>query len=89
MFKVFKYPIDVTDDQTIVLPPDAELLKIMVQHDVPCMWVRVDTSKAVVPWEFKLVGTGHPAPSYETHIYVDSFMIEDGALVFHLFSKIG
>ena len=86
MYKVFKYPLKITEQQFIELPQDAEPLKIMVQRGIPCLWVRLLEGSDTIPWEIFTVGTGHPAPSEKAALYLDSYMIEGDSLVFHVFT---
>ena len=89
MYKVFKYLLELADEQIIALPEDAEPLKVMVQNNVPYLWVRLKTTGdcPTVPWTFITHGTGHPIYNSEDLMYIDSYMIENGALVFHVFTR--
>jgi hypothetical protein len=89
MHKVFKYPLEIEDEQLIMLPQDAEPLRIMVQNNIPCLWVRLQTTGdcPTVAWTIITRGTGHPAPSEQEATYIDSYMLSGGQLVFHVFVK--
>lgn len=42
MKRIFKYQLEITDRQTILLPHDAEILSVQVQNQKPCLWAKVD-----------------------------------------------
>ena len=53
---------------------------------VPMLWALVDPEAPKVQRRFLLVGTGQPLPDeVEGFTFVDSFQLQNGALVFHLF----
>jgi len=84
---VWRYAIPVADDFTLMMPKGARPLCIQVQDDIPCLWALVDPTQQEVGRRFRLAGTGHPL-TYDTEtilIHIDTFQIEDGALVFHIF----
>lgn len=42
MKKIYKYAIEITDDQDIVMPVGAKILTVQNQNGVPCIWAMVD-----------------------------------------------
>lgn len=91
MRTVFKYAIPMEDSFSIDMPKGAEILHIAAQGQGGpmgdlvqnvCMWARVDTDSPQVPVRFLLRGTGHPEANGE---HVGSFLLNGGALVFHVF----
>ena len=42
MKKIYKYRIEVTDDQNIEMPVGAKILTVQTQNGVPCIWAMVD-----------------------------------------------
>lgn len=85
--RIYKYPVRITDVFSIDMPAGAQLLRAMAQGDSPQLWALVDPERRTDRRYFRLVGTGHPIDdaTAERLKYVDTFMLEDGALVFHLF----
>ncbi len=85
--RIFKYMFGITDSIVIPMPEGARVLDVQIQHGAPCIWALVDTSKPNVNRMFRLAGTGHPIKPDEAHkhIYIGTFQMSDGALVFHLF----
>lgn len=58
-----------------------------MQYGKPQIWALVDPQSPVVMRAFRLAGTGHPIEERpgEKMQYINSFQIDGGALVFHLF----
>jgi len=84
MNSIWKYPLQVTDEQTIDVPEGSEALSVQVQNGTPCLWVRVDPAALKVPRKIITHGTGHHVPA-TTGRYIGTYQIEGGALVFHVF----
>lgn len=84
--RIWKYPLEVTDQQTVKMPPGAQLLTIQVQKGQCCLWAMVDETKQ--PTEARniaIYGTGNPNVPDDPGTYIASFQMEGGALVFHAF----
>ena len=87
MKTVYKYPLQVVDRLVVTLPAGSRILTIQAQDDVPCIWavVNQDTDKLELR-DFRIIGTGHPFPD-EWPIYVGTFQLMGGRLVFHVFTR--
>lgn len=86
MKKIFKYPIEVTDEQVVLLPTGAKILTIQSQGDIPCIWALVDpTAPRNEAVNIRIHGTGHDVPDSENLEYVNTFQMMGGRLVFHSF----
>lgn len=85
MRRIFKYSIPVQNEIEIMMPKGAEILACQVQHGSPWVWALVDEDAPMVPREFRMRGTGHPANELEIEDYIDTFQMQEGRLVFHLF----
>lgn len=84
MITIWKYPLEVTDVQEIIVPGEYEFLTVQMQNGSPMLWARVDTevdSKSRV--RIEICGTGNPASSKELTKYIATFQM--GPLVFHVF----
>jgi hypothetical protein len=81
---IWKYELEVTDEQVVTLPAGARILALQVQHGQPCLWALVDPDAAKTPWKFRTVGTGHRV-DFDTGSYVGTYQVRGGALVFHVF----
>ncbi len=83
---IWKFPLYVTDAQTIPVPQGAKFLAVQVQAGEPCLWAMVNPDAPKVPVEIRIHGTGHALPDDSTHYdYIGTFQLDSGALVFHVF----
>lgn len=46
MKKIYKYAIEITDDQDIVMPVGAKILTVQNQNGVPCIWACISECMA-------------------------------------------
>lgn len=81
--RIFKYPLEITDRQTINMPGEAQLLTVKMQGGVPCLWAIVETEKPSRPHTIQIFGTGHDAT--DAGAYIATF--QTGPLVFHVFEE--
>lgn len=65
------------------MPQGAKILHGDHQSGVLCIWAEVDPSKDEETRHVIFVGTGHDVPPNFSH--VNSFLMNEGALVFHLY----
>lgn len=87
MKTIYKYPIHITDAQSIVLPVGAQILCVQVQRGHPWVWALVDDKAPVKPREIRVYGTGHMLPaSTDDHRYIGTVQLGD--LVFHVFELV-
>ena len=86
MKKIYKYPIEVTDEQVVLLPTGAKILTIQSQGDIACIWALVDPmAPRNEEIAIRIHGTGHDVPDSENLEYVGTFQMMGGRLVFHSF----
>lgn len=87
--KVFKYPIDVANTFTMLLPLGAQILHVDAQNNLPCLWALVDPVNDdpanLERRTFHIVGTGHEVPEGVAH--VGTFLLYGGDFVGHLFEE--
>ena len=89
MKTIFKYPLEVTDDQEIEVPECFNPLSVQVQRGSPCLWAEVDPGcPRTIKRQILIVGTGHPLPDdHDVWDYIGTFQMYDGELVFHAYWK--
>jgi hypothetical protein len=85
--RIWKYPLQTVDIQTLQIPYLARLLCVQMQHGTPCLWVLVDEGVTTIPWHFTTYGTGNPMPDSDPGQYVGTYQLLEGDLVFHVFHK--
>ena len=66
------------------MPKGADILWVDMQQGQPCIWARVNPDAPKERKRIRIFGTGHPIPD-DLGDYVGTFMMKDGALVFHLY----
>jgi hypothetical protein len=87
---IWKYPIEITDDQSIDMPSYAEILSVQIQNGVPCIWALVDPDGEKETRKFEIFGTGNPimVDIGVERTFIGSFFSHDNKLVWHLFERI-
>jgi hypothetical protein len=84
MKTIFKYPLKVTDVQTVEMHRNAQILTVQVQGETPCIWALVDTEEQMWRYEFKTYDTGgFMGASHGS--YVGTYQLAEGRLVYHIF----
>jgi len=83
--KIWKYQLQVTDEQMVAMPAGAKGLAVQVQHGVPCLWALVDPRAPIEIRSIVTVGTGHDANSLADLYYVGTYQLYDGDIVLHVF----
>ena len=88
-YRVYKYMLDVKDEQTIWMHEDHAVLSVQPQapHRLLCMWACVNTKSPIVLRTFRVIGTGHHIPDFSRLQYLATVQMREGALVWHVFSK--
>jgi hypothetical protein len=71
--RIYKYPLDLTERQSIRMPSGATILSLQVQHGQICLWAVVDPDAPLMDCVFLIVGTGHPLPDEVERVYAESF----------------
>jgi len=84
MKTVWKYELQIQDQQSVLLPAGAEVLTVAVQNGVPCLWATVDPSRGTKVAVVQMRGTGHPMDFEGDAEYVGTLFLHDGKLVFHV-----
>ena len=82
---IHKYPLSMAGVQTVHLPDGAEILHVAPQRNMVCLWALVNPESAKVPRYILIAGTGHVVQEGPHLEHLGTFMLNDGALVFHAF----
>lgn len=87
MKSIWKFPCPIRDKFEIQMPDAAKVLCVQMQGEPrsPYIWALVDDEQPKVSRRFSLRGTGHPCDNMERKLYVGTFQMHRGSLVFHLF----
>lgn len=86
---IWKCKLDITDQQQIRLPADAQILCVQMQRGQPCLWAMVNTDESeFAARHIRIIGTGNPIDKQMTNeIYIGTFQQFAGALVWHVFEE--
>lgn len=84
---VYKYELEITDEQSVKLPFGAEILTVQLQSNKCCLWALVDPRNELEERVICIYGTGHPIPDNIKLKYITTFQIPHLGLVFHAFEK--
>ncbi len=84
MTRIYKYILETTDLQEIVMPVGAEILCVQTQNDTPCVWARVNPEALTCSRKFLIFGTGHDI-SVDPGRCVGTYQLSGGSLIFHLY----
>lgn len=84
--KIFKYPVHITDLQTIEMHKGAEILCFQVQETIhgnfPTLWAIVDPDAPKETRSFRVIGTGNPIEN-DMREYIGT--VQMPPFVWHLF----
>lgn len=83
LIAVWKFPLKIADEQTVLMPEGAELLHVAEQNENLMLWARViPTGQREVRRMILIRGTGY---SIWTQPYVGTVVTAGGSLVWHVF----
>jgi hypothetical protein len=82
--RILKFNFPISDRIQIQMPKGAKVLSVQIQHDQPTLWAICNPDAEIETRKFFICGTGHPI-DLEGKVYVGTFQMTQGALVWHLF----
>lgn len=84
--RIYKYTLEITDEQVIVLPKDAEILTAQIQGDDLQLWALVNTDEHRKERRvIYIYGTGIPIEDWGG--YLATVQTNGGKLVWHIVVK--
>ena len=86
--RIWKWDLRIDDLQIVDMPLGAQLLTVQTQGGQPRLWAWCDESAPIRPRRIAMYGTGCPINEHPG-IYIATFQIESGELVFHAFEEVG
>lgn len=84
MKTIWKFSLEMTDDQLVEMPKGAMVLSVQTQHEKPCLWALVDPDQKREERKISIRGTGHPIHG-DLGAFIGTFQMHGGALIFHAF----
>jgi hypothetical protein len=88
MKTIYKYQLETTDFQTVMIPEKSNIIALQTQYEKPCIWVEVETENEKVPHVFRIFGTGHELQIGLGMTYVGTYQIMNGSFVGHVYLTI-
>lgn len=86
MKTIWKYPLMVTDCQTVRMPQGAEILSVADQRGELCVWALVDPDADLEDRMFYIFGTGNPVSEILPWQFVGS--VQQNVFVWHVFVEV-
>jgi len=84
MRKIYKYPLEIVDEQLVKLPEDSIILTVRVQRNKVYLWVEVDTTKPLLERIIYTRGTGQPVDDVHG-VYLGTYEYFGGELIYHVY----
>ena len=91
-YRIWKYPLEITDDQTINFTCVGRILSVQEQDGVLALWVhlkppRISEDDKRVRLHVKIIGTGNSCSSMAGWEFAGSVQTMGNKLVWHVFYK--
>lgn len=83
---IWKYPLDLTDTQNVMMPKSAKILTAQVQGDSLCLWALVNPDAPKQRRKIEILGTVNPAPDVNRR-YISTVQMIGGSVVWHIFER--
>ena len=86
MKTIFKYPLLVDDNQTVILPTGARVLSVAEQRGNIVLYALIDDEeKAQSVYTIRIRGTGHYAGELDPCRFLGTINQHDGQFMWHVF----
>lgn len=89
--RVFKYPLEIVDIQSLIVPLDSVIRHVGLQGTNGALfaWVEVDDNLVNIDQLRTIVmaGTGHPLPERELN-FITTVQMYSGGLVWHVYEAL-
>lgn len=84
MKTIYKYRLEIKDEQDIVMPCLANILCVQMQNGTPHIWAQVESQSSSQTRTIGIFGSGNPIPSNPMD-YIGTFQVHGAGLVFHVY----
>ena len=81
---IWKYPLQITDRQFVMLPEGARILTVQMQGKQLCLWAMMNPDALPKRREIQIIGTGHDVSDADGR-YIATVQMQ--ALVWHIFER--
>jgi hypothetical protein len=87
---IYKYPLEITDTQTVELPYEHRILSVQAQNGILCLWAAVDLEETFkADRTIRIIGTGNQSDELDFYFSGDMEFISTvqlSGLVWHVFT---
>jgi hypothetical protein len=83
MNTIYKYPIEIADEQTVSMPTGAQVLSAQMQGTQLCIWALVEVGNVNCNRRVRIFGTGNTVKLDGNWKFVDS--VQERIFVWHVF----
>lgn len=80
---IYKYALEITDEQTITLPVGFKVLTVQMQDGQLHLWAMVSPKKPTITHTVFVVGTGNPCKHVADYDYIGT--VQERGVVWHVF----
>lgn len=82
---IYKYILQLTGDQYVLMPQGAKILSCQLQQGAICLWAEVETDVELVKRRFSILGTGQRIEQLVNRQFITT--VQQGSLVWHVFEN--
>jgi hypothetical protein len=87
MRKIFKYPLEITDYQTVEIKSPAILLSVVGIDDEIVMYAMVDDLEYGIPVDVRIIGTGNAIKDdIDNYKFLGTVGLMNGREIWHVFA---
>jgi hypothetical protein len=87
MVTIWKYPLEIKDDQIIQMPGMSKILSVGLQGSIPCLWALVNTDNTPIEYHIYMFGTGQPLEYIYLLQFLGTLILHNEHLVCHVYSQ--
>ena len=88
MKTIYKYELQILDEQQVIIPKGANILSVQVQDNKLYFYTLVDTDKEYTVETFLVLGTGNPIEYDIEKDYKHVGTVQQRSFVWHVFMKV-
>ena len=83
---IWKYSLEATDRQNVMMPEGAQILTAQMQGETLCLWAIVNPEATKQLRYIEVIDTGHSIDDASRR-YIATVRMEGGSLIFHVFER--
>lgn len=88
MAKIFKYELETSRIQEVIMPAFSKILCVKNQNNIPCLWAMIDTDFQLVKRKITTFLTGSDIEFDNQRLkYIGTYLINNGSFVGHVYEE--